>query len=279
MPIDFQIVVSCENSSYMSWQAQLICFSALSRLGLRPLLVVHTMQAPLNQRFVQLQKLGFPVSIAPSFATTPTGDANPPRNTIGTLLHLTTTSHITNQHILLCDADLLFVRHPIYEGAPSAEFYSYLDYEQPLVSEVIKRIGNQRLMPSTLSRDYPIGVPYLLPVSLIKEISFRWLAIMNLFRSPRWEDVMYAFGIALADLGISLKNISFQMDHNYESTKPLRGSVIHYCYSDRHWNKRKYLSTSPLDTSMSSETPAPPGSILEEILSQLAEAREYFRYR
>lgn len=270
--VGFKIVVSSENSSYMAWQTQLFCFSALTRLGKRPTVVVHRTSGPLRPEFEIVRNWGCRVIDAPPYSTHPKG-IYPPRNEPGSLLTLAAHPDFQVGHILFCEPDMLFVHRLACSGELSGEYYGYLDYNQPRVQAAARKFGITA-SAEELNRMSRVGVPYLIPGPLLPRIAQRWIEVLDAFEEPDWIDIMYAFGLALAVENLPIKTTHL-MAVNHDPLRKLDRSVLHYCYGDDRWSKRAYLNGgSPLDA----RDPVPSlrglsGTILGEILRQIRQAR------
>ncbi len=273
---NFRIVVSSENSSYIAWQTQLFCFSALTRLGKRPTVIVHRTSGPLRPEFQIMRSWGCRVIDAPGYAIHPKGPY-PPRNELGSLLTIASHPDFKAGHILFCEPDMLFVKRPQYSGELAGEYYAYLDYNQERVRTAAQKFDLGGKL-NDLNRTSKIGVPYLIPAAILPRLAQRWMDILDAFEELDWIDIMYAFGIALAYEGLDAQ-ITHMIDHNHDPLKPSAGSMIHYCYENSHWDKHWFQTgQSPLEPL----TPMPSrkglaGTINGEILKQLQEARKFNR--
>lgn len=272
MGLDFRIVVSSENVPYLAWQTLLFCFSALTRLGKHPTVVVHRTQGPLRPEFQLVKEWGCRVIEAPPFCAHPKGHY-PPRNELGSLLTIAAHPDFHQGYIHFCEPDMIFVRRPQYCGALSGEFYHYLDYGKERIQKVARRFGIAARLPA-LSTRLMIGVPYLLPGAELSRLANRWIEVLDSFEELEWIDIMYAFGLTLAVENLSIET-THMMDHNLDPLKRLDRSIIHYCYGDQRWDKRIFRDNrSPLDPS----EPIPSlrglsGTVLGEILKQIRQAR------
>lgn len=276
MSLDFQVVVSAENSPYIAWQTLLFCFSALTRLGKHPIVVVHRSAAPLLPEFEAVKNWGCPVVEAPQFRNHPQGEY-PPRNELGTLLTISCLPEFKQGHILLCEPDMIFVSRPRYARELCAEHYTYLDYTEKRVADAARKFGlGERLR--ALNECYPIGVPYLLPASKLAPLAHRWIDILDSFNELQWIDIMYAFGLALAVEDLTA-TVTRWMVHNHDPLKKLDRNIIHYCYGDWRWDKRAYRDgLSPLVSAHLPSRKGLSGTVLGEILNQIQQARVYSRF-
>jgi hypothetical protein len=273
---DYKVVVSAENSPYIAWQTQLFCFSALTRLGVLPTVVVHRSAAPLLPEFEIIKSWGCPVSEAPLFRNHPKGEY-PPRNELGTLLTVACLPEFKHGHVLFCEPDMLFVSKPTYPAELCAEHYTYLNYSEKRVADVARKLGLAERI-NDLNRSSPIGVPYLLPGSELMRLARRWIGVLDSFDELQWIDIMYAFGLALAVEGLTA-TVTHLMAHNNDQLKKLDRSIIHYCYGDWRWDKKAFRDGgSPLWSTPMPSRKGLSGTVLGEILKQIQQARTYFQF-
>lgn len=273
MDLDFQVVVSAENTSYIAWQTQLFCFSALTKLGKAPVVVVHRSAARLLPEFEIVNNWGCRVVEAPQFRNHPCGEYLP-RNELGTLLTIACLPDFKAGHILFCEPDMLFVNRPKYPAELCAEHYTYLDYTEKRVSDTARKLGlGDRI--KGLNDIYHIGVPYLLPGSELPRLASRWIEVLDSFDELQWIDIMYAFGLTLAVERLTATVTHF-VAHNYDPLKKLDRSIIHYCYGDWRWDKRAFKNgRNPLTSTPMPSRKGLSGSVLGEILAQIQQARAY----
>jgi hypothetical protein len=275
MAVDFNVIVSSENSAYMAWQTQLFCFSALTRLGKHPTVVVHRAGTPLRPEFSTVSSWGCPVIEAPQFWHHPKGEY-PPRNELGTLLTIASLPKFAEGHVLFCEADMLFVKRLVYSGELSGEHYSYMDYREKRVHAVARKFGIADRLDG-LNETGTIGVPYLIPCQHIPRIARRWIDVLDSFDELQWIDIMYAFGLALAVEGLPAKSTQV-MAHNYDPLSVLNRDLIHYCYGDWRWDKRAFREGhSPLGDAPIPSRKGLSGTVLGEIFNQIRQARAYSR--
>lgn len=276
MTLDYKIAVSAENSPYIAWQTQLFCFSALTRLGKRPTVVVHRSAAPLLAEFETVKSWGCPIVEAPQYRIHPIGEY-PPRNELGSLLTIACLPEFKKGYLLFCEPDMLFVKRIEYSSELCGEYYRYIDYKQERVQNVARKFGITDRLES-LNRSSMIGVPYLIPGPELSRIAKRWIEVLDSFDELGWVDIMYAFGLALAFEGCSAKTTHFMTD-NFDPVKGLDRSIIHYCYGDWRWNKRSFQDgNSPLGSGPMPSSKGLNSTVLGEILRQVREARAYHRF-
>jgi hypothetical protein len=270
----FTIVVSSDNTSYLAWQTMLFCYSALSRLGQHPVVIVHSGSTPLRKEFMSLRRLGMTVVEAPLFINHRLGTYLP-RNEIGSLLIATALDELKGQSLLFCEPDMLFKEPLWYTTNIAAEYYNYLNYNEGRVRRVCTQLGIVE-RTEDLNNTLKVGVPYFLPQGCASQLAPRWLAVVDAFDELDWIDIMYAFGIALLLEGVDV-DVTRQMTDNKRSLDPMCGKVLHYCYGDTLWNKRTFRNgRTPFHTAGCELPRIPPGTVLEEIVSQVAEARSFY---
>jgi hypothetical protein len=269
-----RIVVSAENSSYIAWQTQLFCFSAITRLGVRPTVVVHRSAASLLPEFKIVEGWGCQIAEAPLFRNHPVGEY-PPRNELGTLLTISCMPEFKQGRVLFCEPDMLFVKGLEYgDNGLHGEHYTYLDYTQWRVREVATKLGIGPRVEE-LNHTSPIGVPYVIPASELQRLARRWLDILDSFLELHWIDIMHAFGLALAIEDIPVSVTRFMTD-NHDPLKKLDRSIIHYCYGDWRWDKHAFQNgRSPLTAPHLPSRKGLSGTVLFEMLTQIKEARAY----
>jgi hypothetical protein len=268
--VEYQIVVSAENSPYMAWQIALFCYSALTNAAakVKPIVVVHGPPEPLLPAFRLVHAAGCHVVRAKQYWGLPGRREYRPGNTIMTLL--AALRHLQCDHMLLCDPDMIFNRPPVYDYPFCADEYDYMDYTQDPVRAAIERARLPESAARELTENSRFGVPYLIPAVSGARIGLRWLQVMDFFSEPRWEDVMYAFGIAAMAEGLAVRRTRF-VEHNLRPMNPSVKEMIHYCYGDKTWSKRKFCPLRELGGIQ-----APLGSIMGQIINQLSLSAEYF---
>lgn len=272
-----RIVVSAENNPYVAWQAKLFYYSCVSRLHQIPTIIVHETGHKWHRDFFDLVKAGCIVRSAPSYRVTGHGDEYPPRNTAGTLLHAAEMLDGPEEFIVLCDPDMIFVRQPQFPQSLSGEYYSYMDYDQEFVGVAQRNMGKERqVMTPRQKEELRCGVPYVIPVADARRLAEAWLEAVDAFPPRHWVDIMHAFGPAVAHLGLSL-TLTHMMDDNCRPDTKLRGDVVHYCYGDDTWDKRHYSTEEKARGVWEPHAVAPKETVLGEILSQLSEARDFYR--
>lgn len=271
-----QIVVSAENNPYMGWQCQLFYFSCVTRLNQQPLVIVHDSERNWYPAFYDLVKAGCAVYPAPNYRVYGSGDDYAGRNHPGSLIEAAKLLTDQNAFIVLCDPDLIFTRTIEFPEVLSAEFSSILNYESDFVSDASRELGIPIEMVCSQNDSLSCSVPYILPVHQAHELGTTWLRAIDAFRPRQWEDVMYAFGLAAVKLGLKL-NITRLADTNYFPNEGVRAPIIHYAYGDERWDKRHYFTVEQAATVWNPTIETSTGSILDEILTQIGQAGDFYR--
>jgi hypothetical protein len=270
------VVVSAENNSYMAWQCKLFHYSCVSRLGVIPVILVHSLERKCHPYFADIIAAGGIVRSAPSFRTTKFGHDYSPRNTPGTLLQASRMGYNRNDFIVLCDPDMIFVRPLTFEHTLASERSASLDYEQKSVQRVARSLG---ISPKTLEQNLgkiECAVPHVIPVAYAEQFANAWLDAIDAFSPGVWETSMYAFGFAAVKLGLRLKlrsDVALN-DEPYEA--PGRAKIIHYAYGDDLWNKRHYWESRSAHRVWQPSFDVPQRTILAEIVKQIREARAFY---
>jgi hypothetical protein len=270
------IVVSAENNPYMAWQSKLFHFSCVSRLKQTPLFVVHeSSAAELHQGFQELIRVGARVRRAPSYKLTAKGDLYPPRNTPGSLLQAAKTYGSEYDSLALCDPDMIFVRPPAFPETLSGDYCSYMNYDLDCVEVARQALSISRELIDEQKEALRCGVPYLIPVDEARPLAEAWMKALDAFPARKWEDVMYAFGLAAVKLGLKV-NLTRMAQNNYWPDANMRADVVHYCYGDETWSKRHYFREDQAVSVWQPRAESPAGTVLAEVLSQLREAQKFY---
>lgn len=270
----FDVVVSAENTHYLAWQTHLFCYSSLTYLRQAPIVIVHGTDRPLLPEFAVLERFGCRVLEVPSYARTPAGTLCQTRNASATLLLAADVA--AHDHVLLCDPDMCFTGALEYRTAVAANYYRFVDYGDRRVRGVLRHVGLADRV-GALNAGSKFGPPYFVARSITARLGQRWLDVFDLFEPPQWMDSMPAFGIAVALEGLEAEATDI-VSTNLSPREPLpAGRIIHYCYGDDGWDKRIWFASgSPLSRPDTADPVAPPGSLLEELVRQIREARRFF---
>jgi len=271
-----QILVSAENSPYMAWQCQLFHYSCVSRLGKVPVIFVHAWNGEWHSGFSAIIRAGGIVRPAPSYCLTRRGELYPVRNAPGTLLEAAKMFAGSDQYLVLCDPDMIFVREPAFPEALAADSISYLNYGKRQVQEAAREFGVSLPAADRQRESLCGGVPHIVPVGQAARLAQDWLAATDAFRSTSWETSMYAFGLAVVKRGLSL-NLTHFATSNRDPDAPAKTEMVHYCYGNSRWNKRHYRKDEHLSGLWELRPEAPLETVLGQILMQIAEARNFYR--
>jgi hypothetical protein len=269
------IVVSAENNPYMAWQCKLFHFSCVSRLKQAPVIIVHETSSELHVDFQEISRAGGHVRAAPSYKLTAGGDPYPPRNTPGTLLHFAPMCENEGDLIVLCDPDMIFVRQPEFPFALSGDFCSYMNYDLECVDSAREALGIAREAISEQEEALRCGVPYSIPARYARPMGEEWIKAIDAFPLLKWENVMYAFGLAAVRLGMTVESTRMTQS-NYWPHAIVNADIVHYCYGDERWSKREFFSEEAAPTVWQSPREAPASTVLHEIFSQIREAEAFY---
>jgi len=267
------IFVSAENNPYCGWQAKLFYFSCVTRLNHQPTIIVHDSGRPWHRDFFDLARAGARVCSAPSYAQS-VNDYYPPRNTAGTLIHAADMCR-QDELIVLCDPDMIFVSEPDFPESLSGNFYSYMDYDG---AEVVAATQSFKVPQARLEKqkeELRCGVPYVIPTSQALRLGQLWLQAVDAFPPRRWIDIMHAFGLAAVRLRLRV-TLTDLVDSDENPKAHVGRDIIHYCYGDETWEKRTFAEEEKAGEVWFPKIETKKGTILNEILSQIIEAREFY---
>ncbi len=276
MKSNIHIIVSAENNPYVAWQCKLFHYSCVTRLKESPVIVVHDLDRDWHSDFVDIVKAGGKIRRAPSYRTTKAGDDYCPRNTAGTLLQASEMGYKPGDLIVLCDPDMIFLRPPVFPKHLAADYYPELNFDQSDVRAAARRLGIDADLLKRRKREMLCGVPYAVPVAQARELAESWLEAIDAFTPGTWEISMYAFGLAVMKLGLKLASTHI-VTTNFRQHDPVRtADIVHYSYGDSAWNKRDYFFARQVHKVWNTTAKASKGTILGEIVSQIAEASDFY---
>jgi len=276
-PNRYRVIVSAENNPYLAWQCKLFHFSCVSRLGQTPVFVVHESAArDLQAGFEEIAKAGGLVRRAPSYELNAQGEAYLPRNTPGTLMQAAEDYGTQSEFFLLCDPDIIFLRPPVLPETLSGDYCSYMNFDHDFVETARRALGLEREPIDAQKESLRCGTPYVVPTTNAAHLAAKWIEAIEAFPSRRWEDVMYAFGLAAIKLNLKVTLTRFA-ENNYWPDAIPQADAIHYCYGDENWSKRQYYTEAEARSVWEPKVKAPPETILGELLSQIREARDFYR--
>lgn len=271
-----RIVVSAENTPYLAWQCKLFYFSCVTRLKHQPIVIVHKTARDWHPDFYDLAKAGCAVHSAANYRTYGGGDDLPSRNHPGSLITAAEICDGRDEFIVLCDPDMTFVRSAEFLDCLSADFSSFMDYDQDYIEEARLKFGVKRNELDAKKERLKVAVPYVIPTALASEFGKTWLEAIDAFSPHKWEDVMYAFGLTVVKLGLEIQ-VTHLTDTNYWPDESVKAPIIHYAYGDERWTKRNYFTDEEAPAVWRPEVKAREGTILSEVLSQIRQAGDFFR--
>ncbi len=294
MPPSFDFVVSAENNYYMAWQAMLFHYTCMKHTGQAPIIVVHSDEPHLLPPFQLIQDKSGRVQLAPNYRHGG-GLMYPPRNTAGSLQCVESDS----DYLVVCDADMLFLQSPpldqlmLKANQVSFEEVSYLfvvDDNRAMLTDVCQRAGLdiEQIKRNPMSG----GVPHVVPRVLQEPLSREWLLCMEYFapaeanRPPDgqpqlpWLATMWAVLFAVLRLGLEPVLTRYCMT-NFQANQPISeanisgAAMLHYCYGDEVFDKRRFTDDEAIHTRVWQIDTAG-NSVNALIAAQLHEAGQYF---
>lgn len=271
-----RIVVSAENNPYMAWQCKLLHFSCVSRLNQPPVIVLHETGEEWHPDFYEILKVGGFVRSAPNFKVTRHGDVYTPRNLAGTLSCAARMGVARDEEfVVICDPDMIFVRPPDFPETLAGDYCSYVNFDQSFTGAAMRAMGISRSAVNSEKERLRCGGPYVIPAADAHGLAEVWLEAVDAFPPRRWEDVMYAFGLAVIKLGLKV-TLTHTAQSNYRPRAALNADVIHYCYGGEDWDKRHYFSEDQIRGVWEPSLNPPRGTVVGEIVAQIREARKFY---
>lgn len=222
-----------------------------------------------------MAKAGCAIYSAPSYRVDGYRDEYPPRNSAGSLIRAADLFAGQDVLIVLCDPDMIFVRPAEFPEILSGEFSSIMNYDYDFVAGALSELGIEQETLEPDKDSLRCSVPYVIPVAHAHALGTTWLKAVDAFSPRRWEDIMYAFGLAVVKLGLKL-NVTHLADHNYWPDDKVTAPMIHYAYGDERWTKRSYFTDEQVCELWNPPSDAQEGTILGELLLQIREAREFY---
>ncbi len=242
----------------------------------QPIIIVHDSGHDWHPDFYDLAKAGCVLYPARSYRVNGASDDYAPRNSAGSLIHAAELFAGQDVLIVLCDPDMIFVRPTEFPEILSGEFSSFMDYDRDFVAGALTKLGIERATLDRVKESLRCSVPYVVPIAQAHDLGTIWLKAVDAFFPRRWEDIMYAFGLAVVKLGLEL-NVTHLADHNYWPDEKPKAPMIHYAYGDERWTKRNYFQDEEVRNLWNPTIEAAEGTILGELLVQIREAREFYR--
>lgn len=273
----YRVVVSAENRPYLAWQAKLAHYSCVSRLGREPLIVVHDLDDAEMPEWVEIEAAGGWIIRAPSYRATPASLTHEARNTIGTLI--AAAPLVDSEWILLCDPDMVFTSAPECPAVPTAGAYGYMHYDAPGVRAAARRTGVSAEQLAAYGDDLCCGVPYFIRTADAGPLAQAWLEALDAFERPEWIDIMHAYGLAVARLGLEQRRSHSLMQTTLDPGAALSASVVHYPYEAPFWDKKWFVTAEESAAVWQPPDGAAAGSVMAEVMQQLKEAGEFYDRR
>lgn len=270
------IVVSAENNSYMAWQCKLFHFSCVQHLGRRPVFIVHALNPDWHPYFCDIVAAGGVVRGAPSYRAMANGHDYSPRNTAGTLLQAGLIGYPKDDFVVLCDADMIFLRNVAFPCTLAAESCANLDYDQEPVRAAAVRFGIEHRLLDKRKHSIECAVPHVVPVRSAATLAKTWLEAIDCFEPGVWQTSMYAFGFAALRLNLKIALTRLVALNDEPDEKVGRAKIIHYAYGDKKWNKRNYWHSGNLHKVWRPSVDAQGGTVSGEIVSQIRAAATFY---
>jgi hypothetical protein len=263
----------------MAWQCKLFHYSCVTRLGIRPVFIVHELDRDWHPYYSEIVETGGVVRPAPSFRRTTSGDDYSPRNTAGTLLQAAAIGYGPNDFIVLCDPDMIFLHRPTLPQTLSAERCAHVDYDTEDVRDAARQLGITSDLLNRRKREVECSVPHVIPVADARRIAEAWLEAIDAFRPGNWQTSMYGFGLTLIRLGLKLELTRLVALNDQPANEVGNAGIIHYSYGDDSWNKRHYWYPDKAPNVWKPTVRFPRHTIRGEIISQIEEAAAFYEKR
>jgi hypothetical protein len=227
-----QVVFSCENTTYLWWQAEFLRYTYI-RAGMDAELtaLVAVTDEP------EMQFTGNSIRVAnykDSVPNAPLLVLNKP----GGIAEWAALDGPRDETVLIVDPDSMFVRPvvdpgPLTGGFAYSEEHDYMGVDIPGNRTVIDRHCRQEIR----ARVQPVGVYICINRACLAELSVRWLQkSMEIAADPvcrealsgtGWLSDMWGYAIAAAELGIHHRLIGFSQVTGANS---LNNPITHYCF-------------------------------------------------
>lgn len=272
----YHFVVSAENCSYVAWQCKLFHYSCVTRLGIRPVFIVHELDEEWHPYYAEIVAAGGIVRSAPSYRRTKNGDDYCPRNTAGTLLQASAIDYNGEDFIVLCDPDMIFLRRPALPRTLAAEQCAHVDYDTEDVRNAARHLGIASDLLDRRKREVECSVPHVIPVNDAGRIAEAWLEAIDAFEPGNWQISMYAFGLALIRLRLRLRLTRMVALNDHHPQNVGNADIIHYSYGQKKWDKRHYWTHENVSNVWKPTVRYPRRTVMGEIISQIKEANAFY---
>jgi hypothetical protein len=233
-----RVVFSCENTTYMWWQAELLQYT-YSMAGMQDELIalVAATEEP-EKRFtcnaVRVANYKDSVPGAPLLVL----------NKPGGIAEWAAMDGPRDETVLIVDPDSVFVRGvgdpgPIAAGEAYSEEHSYMDVDIPMNRTVIDRHCSAELR----GKVQPVGIYIFINRGSLAELARRWLqksieiaydpVCREALSGTGWLSDMWGYAIAAAELGFHHHLRAFSQVTGSDS---LNNPITHYCFPlmERH---------------------------------------------
>ena len=239
--------------------------------------MVHELDRRWHRYFRDIVAAGGIVRGAPSYRQMTNGYDYSPRNTAGTLLQAALIGYSRGDFIVLCDADMIFLRKIKFPRTFAAEGCTNLDYRDKRVRAAAANFGIGGDILAKRSHKVECAVPHVVPVTFAARLAEKWLEAIDAFRPGVWQTSMYAFGLAVLKLKLELSLTKFVALNDEPYERVGRASIIHYAYGNERWNKRHYWYSKDAAKVWRPALDVPQGTILAEIISQIRQANDFYK--
>ena len=120
------------------------------------------------------------------------------------------------------------------------------------------------------------SVPYVIPTTQAEELGVTRLNAVDAFRPRRWEGRDVCLWAGPGEAGTTTEYHSSGGYYLRAGCK-VRAPIIHYAYGDDSWTKRSYHTAEQAAAIWETRAETTPGTILDEILTQIQQAGEFYR--
>ena len=233
-----RVVFSCENTTYMWWQAEFLQYT-YSMAGMQDELtaLVAATDEPEKRFTCNTVRVG---NYKDSVPNAPLLVLNKP----GGIAEWAAMDGPRDETVLIVDPDSVFVRGvgdpgPIAAGEAYSEEHSYMHVDVPMNRTVIDRHCSAELR----AKVQPVGIYILINRGCLAELARRWLqksidiacdpVCRDALCGTGWLSDMWGYAIAAAELGIHHHLRAFSQVTGSDS---LANPITHYCFPlmERH---------------------------------------------
>ncbi|MBV8673441.1 MAG: hypothetical protein JOZ33_08405 [Acidobacteriaceae bacterium] len=239
------VIFSCENTTYMRWQAELLHYT-YARCGMRAQMtaLVAKTSEPLN---------GFPgeAFLVSNYRDHLPNETYEPLNKPGGIRDWAKRKGPRDERVLIVDPDSFFVRPvadpgPLRNGEACADGHGYMRADLAYTRVVLDRHCRRKCR----ALFQPVGIYILMRRDDLAAVTPLWLEKAMEIRSDKvcraklpdggWISEMLAYAIAAAECGIRHRISRFAQANG---TGLLQRPIIHYCFpvsaSGRDWRREQ----------------------------------------